>query len=201
MLFTIVTTNTDSFVTASSVNFLNGNGIKPLNGINVAAAAAKPVISTNTNDSCNGHAYDESDLVSSSSSSIVKPHNGYVRQCSKSNGCSEFENQSNRLNTYYSQMSAKNGFNHSTVSIISNKKSVNGMAKVGNEFSKTNGNSTSENGFGSDSKPSTNSRVVSNGNGLSNSHVDSVNVDGVTNGNVNGIPKAKTAGKMNGFLY
>lgn len=182
-------------MTASSVNTRNGNGIKPLNGINVAAA--KPVISTNKTDSTNGHAYDESDLVSSV---IIKPHqNGYARQCSKSNGCSEFESQSNRLNTFYSQMSAKNGFNHSTISIINNKKSINGLAKLSNDnhiennAAKSNGDSTIENGLLNENKSSSNNRVVSNGNGVSND--DNVNADAVSNGYVNSFPKSKTAGK------
>lgn len=176
-------------MTATSVNLLNGNGVKPLNGLTVSAAAVQPVIATNKTDSNNGHAYDENDLV-------IKPHNGYVRQCSKSNGFSEFESQSNRLNTYYSQISAKNGFNHSTVSIINNKKSSNGMMKLSNA-SKSNGiNSSIENGLINDNKiVSTNNRVVSNGNGLSNSHVDSDNVEGVSNGSVNCVPKSRPAGK------
>lgn len=190
-------------MTASSVHYQNGNGIKPLNGIN--NAAAKPVISTNKTDATNGHGYDENDLVSST---IVKPHNGYVRQCSKSNGCSEFETQSNRLNTFYNQLSAKNGFNHSTISIINNKKSINGntTTKAVNEThldyngSKSNGfvngSSTMENGDLNEYVTLSNNRAVSNGNGVSTLHEDVVNIEGVCNGNVNNFTKSKTPGKI-----
>lgn len=192
-------------MSASTVNLRNGSNLKPLNGITVPAT--KPVISTNKNDSINGHGYDENDLVVSSSA--IKPHNGYVRQCSKSNGSSEFENQSNRLNTLYSQISAKNGFNHSTISIINPKKSINGTAKLSNDNNYAvdcngsklvNGNGTIENGLANDnSKVTIANRIVSNGNGLSNSHDDSVDVDVVSNGT--GAPKSKSTGTMIVFLH
>ncbi|XP_037039668.1 FH1/FH2 domain-containing protein 3 isoform X4 [Bradysia coprophila] len=187
----------DSFVTASTVNLRNGNNTKPLNGVSVTAT--KPVISTNKTDSTNGHGYDENDLVNGS---VTKPHNGYVRQCSKSNGSSEFESQSNRLNTLYSQISsAKNGFNHSTISIINPKKSINGTAKLTNDNhidcngSTSNGNGTIENGVVNDNKAAITNRIVSNGNGVSNSHDDGVDVEVVSNGN--GLPKSKSTESEN----
>lgn len=179
-------------MTATSVNLRNGNNTKPLNGTN-HVTAAKPVISTNKTDctnGTNGNGYDENDLVSGS---VIKPHNGFVRQCSKSNGCSEFESQSNRLNTLYSQLSAKNGFNQTTVSIINPKKSINGTSKSLNEnhidAPKSNGNSNIENGVTNENKTSTSNRIVSNGNGVSSPHDDKVDVEIVSNGN-----KAKTTG-------
>lgn len=184
-----------------------------MNGIN--NVAAKSVISTNRTDSRNGHGFDENDLVSNT---IVKPHNGYVRQCSKSNGCNEIESQSNRLNTLYSQISAKNGFNHSTISIINNKKPMNGstVAKVVNENhidynglksnGFVNGNSTIENGHIIENGNSTNNRGVSNGNGVTNLHDDIASVEGVSNGNANNFTKSKPSGKKitcssNEFVY
>lgn len=189
-------------MTATTVNLRNGNNIKPLNGVSVTAT--KPVISTTkTESTSNGHGYDESDLVSGS---VMKPHNGFVRQCSKSNGSSEFESQSNRLNTLYSQISAKNGFNHSTISIINPKKTLNGTAKVSNDnhvdcngLSMVNGNGGMENGMVSDNKTAMSNRIVSNGNGVSNAHDDSVDVEVVSNGN--GIPKTKSTGEMIDFNY
>ncbi|KAJ6633689.1 FH1/FH2 domain-containing protein 3 [Pseudolycoriella hygida] len=179
----------DSFVTASSVNFRNGNGNKSLNVNNVAAA--KSVISVNNNEPTNGHAsYDENDLVNST---INKAQNGFVRQCSKTS-----ESQSNRLNTFYSQISAKNAFNHSTVSIISHKKSMNGgVSKLSNENhidcnaskSNINGSATVESDI---NQRKTNNRVVSNGNGVSKLHDEDVSVEGVMNGNANNFSKTKT---------
>lgn len=167
------------------------------------------MISTNKTESKNGSGYDENDLVVNT---IVKPHNNFVRQCSKPNGLDEFENQSNRLNTFYSQLSAKNGFNHSTISIINSKKPMNGntVTKLVNENqhdyngiksnSFVNGNSTIENSLLNDINGTlSNNRGVSNGNGLSNLHDDIVNVEGISNGNGNNIIKSKTSGKIIDF--
>lgn len=195
-------TPADSCVTPSPVNLRNGSSIKPLNGINNVTAGKLPVISTTNKTDCavsNGNGYDENDLVSSS---VIKPHNGFVRQCSKSNGCSEFETQSNRLNTFYSQMSAKNGFNHSTVSIINPKKSVNGTTKMAaneshiepNNVPKSNGSSAIENSLVNEMASI--NRIVSNGNGVSTiSHDDDVDVAIVSNGNANHKGKATTTGR------